>query len=144
MFGLGLALGAIMTVLVPRAIPTRLLLPAVSLFGLLEGLMFWKGSSEISFLFSVCIIGFWDMTTGALTYDHLGKFSKSHQHRHLWAVATMLDGIDFIIFSSSSAQLIDQHLNLILMVGSIVMALQVAAEMLQVGLRKKEKTIADK
>ena len=49
LFGLGLALGAIITALVPRAIPTRLLLPAVSLLGLLGGVMFWKSSSEIIF-----------------------------------------------------------------------------------------------
>ena len=143
MFGLGLALGAIMTALVPRAIPTRLLLPAVSLLGLLGGLMFWKGSSEIIFFFSVCIIGFWDMSTGTLTYDRLGQFSQGHHHRHLWAMATMLGGIGFIVFSSSTAKIVDKYLNLMLIVGSIVVAFQVVAKILQVRFRENEKTIAD-
>ena len=143
MFGLGLALGAIMTALVPRAIPTRLLLPAVSLLALLGGLMFWKGSSEIIFFFSVCIIGFWDMSTGTLTYDRLGQFSQGHHHRHLWAMATMLGGIGFIVFSSSTAKIVDKYLNLMLIVGSIVVAFQVVAKILQVRFRENEKTIAD-
>ena len=141
MFGLGLVLGAIMTALVPRAIPTRLLLPAVSLLGLLGGLMFQKGSSEIIFFFSVCIIGFWDMSTGTLTYDRLGQFSQDHQHRHLWAMATMLGGIGFIVFSSSTAQLVDKHLNLILILGSIVIAFQFIVEVLQIGFRDNQRTI---
>ena len=132
-----------MTALVPRAIPTRLLLPAVSLLGLLGGLIFWKGSSEIIFFFSVCIIGFWDMSTGTLTYDRLGQFSQGHHHRHLWAMATMLGGIGFIVFSSSTAKIVDKYLNLMLIVGSIVIAFQVVAKILQVRFRENEKTIAD-
>ena len=143
LFGLGLTLGAIITALVPRTIPTRLLLPAVSLLGLLGGVMFWQSSSEMIFFLSVCIVGFWDMSTGTLTYDRLGQFSQGHQHRHLWAMATMLGGIGFIIFSSSTAQLVDKHLNLILMVGSIVIAFQVIAEIFQIGFRGNQKTIVD-
>ena len=143
LFGLGLTLGAIITALVPRTIPTRLLLPLVSLFGLLGGVMFWQSSSEMIFFLSVCIVGFWDMSTGTLTYDRLGQFSQSHQHRHLWAMATMLGGIGFIIFSSSTAQLVDKHLNLILMVGSIVIAFQVIVEIFQIGFRGNQKMIAD-
>ena len=143
LFGLGLTLGAIITALVPRTIPTRLLLPLVSLFGLLGGVMFWQSSSEMIFFLSVCIVGFWDMSTGTLTYDRLGQFSQSHQHRHLWAMATMLGGIGFIIFSSSTAQLVDKHLNLILMVGSIVIAFQFIVEIFQIGFRGNQKMIAD-
>ena len=143
LFGVGLALGAIMTAFVPRAIPTRLLLPAVSLLGLLGGLMFWKSSFEITFFLSVCIIGFWDMSTGTLTYDRLGQFSQGHQHRHLWAMATMLGGIGFIVFSSSTAQLVDKHLNLILIMGFIAMASQLIAEILQIGFRENQKMIAE-
>ena len=143
LFGFGLALGAITTALVPRTIPTRLLLPAVSLLGLLGGAMFWKSSSEIIFFLSVCIIGFWDMSTGTLTYDRLGQVSQGHQHRHLWAIATMLGAIGFIVFSSITAQLVDKHLNLILMVGSIVIGFQVIAEIFQIGFRENQKTIAD-
>ena len=143
LFGLGLTLGAIITALVPRTIPTRLLLPLASLFGLLGGVMFWQSSSEMIFFLSVCIVGFWDMSTGTLTYDRLGQFSQSHQHRHLWAMATMLGGIGFIIFSSSTAQLVDKHLNLILMVGSIVIAFQFIVEIFQIGFRGNQKMIAD-
>ena len=143
LFGLGLTLGAIITALVPRTIPTRLLLPLVSLFGLLGGVMFWQSSSEMIFFLSVCIVCFWDMSTGTLTYDRLGQFSQSHQHRHLWAMATMLGGIGFIIFSSSTAQLVDKHLNLILMVGSIVIAFQFIVEIFQIGFRGNQKMIAD-
>ena len=143
LFGLGLALGAIITALVPRAIPTRLLLPAVSLLGLLGGVMFWKSSFEITFFLSVCIVGFWDMSTGTLTYDRLGQFSQGQQHRRLWAMATMLGGVGFIVFSSSTAQLVDTNLNLILMLGSIVMAFQVIAEIFQIELRGNQKTITD-
>ena len=105
--------------------------------------MFWKSSSEIVFFLAVCIIGFWDMSTGTLIYDRLGQFSQGHQHRHLWAMATMLGGIGFIAFSSSTAQLVDRHLNLILMAGSIVIVIQFIAEILQSGFRENEKTIAD-
>ena len=105
--------------------------------------MFWQSSSEMIFFLSVCIVGFWDMSTGTLTYDRLGQFSQGHQHRHLWAMATMLGGIGFIIFSSSTAQLVDKHLNLILMVGSIVIAFQVIAEIFQIGFRGNQKTIVD-
>ncbi|MAB54574.1 MAG: hypothetical protein CMN93_01460 [Synechococcus sp. CPC35] len=143
LFGLGLTLGAIITALVPRTIPTRLLLPLASLFGLLGGVMFWQSSSEMIFFLSVCIVGFWDMSTGTLTYDRLGQFSQSHQPRHLWAMATMLGGIGFIIFSSSTAQLVDKHLNLILMVGSIVIAFQFIVEIFQIGFRGNQKMIAD-
>ena len=98
-------------------------------------------SSESIFFLSVCMIGFWDMSTGTLTYDRLGQFSQGHQHRHLWAMATMLGGIGFIVFSSSTAQLVDKHLNLILMLGSIVIAFQFIVEVLQIGFRDNQRTI---
>ena len=89
------------------------------------------------------MIGFWDMSTGTLTYDRLGQFSQGHQHRHLWAIATMLGGIGFIVFSSSTAQLVDKYLNLVLMMGSIVIAFQVIAEIFQIGFRQNQKMNAD-
>lgn len=58
-------------------------------------------------------------------------------------MATMLGGIGFIIFSSSTAQLVDKHLNLILMVGSIVIAFQFIVEIFQIGFRGNQKMIAD-
>ena len=143
LFGFGLALGAIATALLPRAIPTRLLLPAVSMLGVLGGALFWQSSFEITFFLSVCIIGFWDMSTGTLTYDRLGQFSQSHQHRHLWAMATMLGGVGFIVFSSSTAQLVEKHLNLILMLGFVVIVFQFIVEILQIRFRVNEKIFAD-
>ncbi len=144
LFGLGLALGALTTAFVPRAIPTKLLLPAVSLLGLFGGGLFWKSSLEATFFLSVCIIGFWDMTIGTLTYDRLGQFSQGNQHRHLWAMATMLGGIGFVVFSSSTAQLAEKHLNEILMMGFIVIFFQFIAEVLQVGFRINGKANASK
>jgi len=55
----------------------------------------------------------------------------------------MLGGVGFIVFSSSTAQLVEEHLDLILMFGFVVIAFQFIAELLKIRFRVNEKTVAD-
>lgn len=134
LFGFGLTVGALSTTLFPSYFQTRALLPAVSLLGLIGGYMFWDSSSLITLFSSTFVIGLWDMMTGTLTYDRLGQFSSGHRHRHLWAITTMIGGIGFVIFSAATSPLTENHLNIILLLGFIVILIQFIFELLQTGI----------
>ncbi len=131
-FGIGSAIGALTAAFLPRHWPTALILPLVSLIGLLGSVLFLFSNAISTILLATLLIGIWMWMTIPLTYDRLGEIGLSADaHRRVWALMATLAGLGYAIFSLSSAGLASKHLNTILLIGVLVIVLQFGMEILQ-------------
>ena len=131
-FGLGSAIGALSAAFLPRHWPTALILPLVSLIGLLGSVLFLFSNSLSTILSATLLIGIWMWMTIPLTYDRLGELGLSTDvHRRVWALMSTLAGLGYATFSLSTAGLTSQHLKTVLFLGVLVIVLQFTMENLQ-------------
>ena len=80
------------------------------------------------------------MMTGTLTFDRLGQLCNEDAQRRSWSIATSIGALAFIIFSSATAQLSRDNLDLILMLGIAAVAIQFALEWSQYSISTKQES----
>ena len=137
LFGIGLIIGGLIPTLAPSKLTTRLFLPVISSVGLLGVILFGVSENIQMLSASIFLIGVWDMMTGTLTLDRLGQLCNEDAQRRAWSVATSIGALGFIIFSSATAQLTRQNLNLILILGVAAVAIQFVLESIQYTISSK-------
>ena len=138
LFGIGLIIGGLIPSLAPSKLTTRLFLPLISIIGLIGVILFGVSENVFMLSASIFLIGVWDMMTGTLTFDRLGQLCNEDTQRRSWSIATSIGALGFIIFSSATAQLSRQNLNLILILGIAAVAIQFALEWIQYSISKKQ------
>ena len=138
LFGIGLIIGGLIPSLAPSKLTTRLFLPLISVIGLIGVILFGVSENVFMLSASIFLIGVWDMMTGTLTFDRLGQLCNEDTQRRSWSIATSIGALGFIIFSSATAQLSRQNLNLILILGIAAVAIQFALEWIQYSISKKQ------
>ena len=137
LFGIGLIIGGLIPTLASSKLTTRLFLPVISSVGLLGVILFGVSENIQMLSASIFLIGVWDMMTGTLTLDRLGQLCNEDAQRRAWSVATSIGALGFIIFSSATAQLASQNLNLILILGVAAVAVQFVLESIQYTISSK-------
>ncbi|QNI55575.1 major Facilitator Superfamily protein [Synechococcus sp. BIOS-E4-1] len=138
LFGIGLIIGGLIPSIAPSKLTTRLFLALISIIGLLGVILF--GASENVFILSASIflIGVWDMMTGTLTFDRLGQLCNEDDQRRSWSTATSIGALGFIIFSSATASLAKQNIDIILILGIAAVAIQFTLEWIQYSISRKQ------
>lgn len=131
LLGFGCAVGALLAASLPRAWPTRSVLAISSWIGLAGSLLYLLGSSLPVVAAATFLTGLWIWMMVTLTYDRLQELVPESQHRRSWALLTALLGIGFMVFSFGCARLAADHLDTVLLIGTVVMALHVVMEFRQ-------------
>jgi hypothetical protein len=131
LLGFGCASGALLAASVPRAWPTRSLLAIGSWIGLIGSLLFLLGHSLAVLAIATFLTGAWIWIMVTLTYDRLQELVPEPLHRRWWALLTALLGMGFMLFSIGSARLAADHLDTVVLLGTVVMALHVVMEFSQ-------------
>ena len=140
LFGVGLIIGGLTPSLVPSKLTTKSFLPLISIIGLLGVILFGVSANIFILSTSMFLIGVWDMMTGTLTFDRLGQLCNEDAQRRSWSIATSIGALAFIIFSSATAQLSRDNLDLILMLGIAAVAIQFALEWSQYSISRKQES----
>ena len=140
LFGVGLIIGGLTPSLVPSKLTTKSFLPLISIIGLLGVILFGVSANIFILSSSMFLIGVWDMMTGTLTFDRLGQLCNEDAQRRSWSIATSTGALAFIIFSSATAQLSRDNLDLILMLGIAAVAIQFALEWSQYSISRKQES----
>ena len=139
LFGIGLIIGGLIPSLVPSKLTTKLFLPLISIIGLLGVILFGVSGNVFMLSASIFLVGVWDMMTGTLTFDRLGQLCNEEEQRRSWSIATSIGALGFIIFSSATASLSKNNLDLILILGIVAVAIQLTLEWIQYAIsREKE------
>jgi hypothetical protein len=131
LLGFGCASGACLAAGLPRVWPTRSLLAIASWIGLGGSLLFLLGSTLPVVAAATFLTGAWIWIMVTLTYDRLQELVPESQHRRTWAMLTALLGIGFMLFSFGCARLAAAHLDTVLLIGTVIMALHVVMEFKQ-------------
>jgi hypothetical protein len=131
LLGFGCASGALIAASVPRLWPTRSLLAIASWIGLCGSLLYLLGSSLAVVAAATYLTGTWIWIMVTLTYDRLQELVPESQQRRTWAMLTALLGIGFMLFSFGCARLAAAHLDTVLLIGTVIMALHVGMEFRQ-------------
>lgn len=131
LFGIGLIIGGLIPSVAPNKLTTRLFLPLISMAGLTGVILFGLSSNALLLSAAIFLIGVWDMMTGTLTLDRLGQLCNEDAQRRAWSVATSVGSLGFILFSASTSHLSRQNIDLILTLGVVTVAIQVALEWMQ-------------
>lgn len=129
--GLGCALGALMAASVPKAYPTRLLLPLASLVGLAGSVCLLFGTSLAVIGLAAFLSGMWVWLIVPFTFDRLQELVAPHLQRRQWAWLTTLLGTGFMAFAFLCAPLAAHHLKAVLVLAVALMVLHVGMEVLQ-------------
>ena len=139
LFGIGLIVGGLIPSLAPSKLTTKLFLPLISIIGLLGVILFGVSGNVFMLSASIFLVGVWDMMTGTLTFDRLGQLCNEEEQRRSWSIATSIGALGFIIFSSATASLSKNNLDLILILGIVAVAIQLTLEWIQYAIsREKE------
>ena len=141
LFGIGLIIGGLIPTLASSKLTTRLFLPVISSVGLLGVILFGLSEDALMLSSSIFLIGVWDMMTGTLTLDRLGQLCDEDAQRRAWSAATSIGALGFIIFSSATAQLSRQNLDLILILGIAAVAVQFVLESIQYSMSSKQASL---
>ena len=141
LFGIGLMIGGLIPTLASSKLTTRLFLPVISSVGLLGIILFGLSEDLLMLSSSIFLIGVWDMMTGTLTLDRLGQLCDEDAQRRAWSAATSIGALGFIIFSSATAQLSRQNLELILILGIAAVAVQFVLESIQYSMSSKQASL---
>ena len=78
------------------------------------------------------------MMTGTLTLDRLGQLCNEDTQRRVWSTATTIGAMGFIAFSSTTSQLAQHNVNLILAMGITAVSAQLFLEIIQHSLSAKQ------
>jgi hypothetical protein len=78
------------------------------------------------------------MMTGTLTFDRLGQLCNEEEQRRSWSIATSIGALGFIIFSSATASLSKNNLDLILILGIVAVAIQLTLEWIQYTISREK------
>ena len=78
------------------------------------------------------------MMTGTLTFDRLGQLCNEDDQRRSWSTATSIGALGFIIFSSATASLAKQNIDIILILGIAAVAIQFTLEWIQYSISRKQ------
>ena len=141
LFGVGLIIGGLIPTLTSSKLTTRLFLPVIASIGLLGVILFGLSEDVVMLSASIFLIGIWVMMTGTLTLDRLGQLCNEDAQRRAWSAATSIGALGFIIFSSATAQLSRQNLELILILGIAAVAVQFVLESIQYSMSSKQASL---
>jgi hypothetical protein len=131
LLGFGCASGALMAASLPRVWPTRSLLAIASWIGLAGSILYLLGRSLPAVAAATFLTGVWIWTMVTLTYDRLQELVPESRHRRTWAMLTALLGVGFMLFSFGCAGLAASHLDTVLLIGTVIMAMHVVMEFRQ-------------
>ena len=131
LLGFGCASGALLAASLPRAWPTRSMLAIASCIGLTGSLLYLLGHSLPVLAAGTFLTGAWIWIMVTLTYDRLQELVPESIHRQRWALLTALLGIGFMLFSFGCAGLAARHLDRVMFLGTMVMALHALMEFWQ-------------
>ena len=138
LFGVGLIIGGVIPSIVPSKLTTSLFLAVIAAVGLAGMILFGISNHLISLSISIFLIGVWDMMTGTLTLDRLGQLCNEDTQRRAWSTATTIGAMGFIAFSSTTSQLAQHNVDLILAMGITAVSAQLFLEIIQHRLSAKQ------
>ena len=107
------------------------LLPVVACLGLLGNILFLTGTSAAALDAATFCVGAWIWLTASLTFDRLSQLVDPRHVRPAWSLITMILGIGFALFAFATSPLVSHHIDGLILIGVIVVASQVAAELIQ-------------
>lgn len=131
--GLGGLVGSSVLLVVPRAWPTALLLPAVTLLGGVGAWIYATTRSAELLLLAAFLIGCWSIMMSSLTLDRLPDLVPAEWQRRCWATFTTLNGLGFVIISMGTRSLAVSSLQTVLWLGVLLIGCVLLAQLLQIG-----------